>query len=189
MLIFRVPIYIFGIPYHHRIMSCIWFPTVRIPLTCASFRRPVVCHYVACSSRARHHGFPLDFRPLPLLLGLGPNRDSENLDSVIWFSPEQKLLTKQNDHYRKKMPFRDLTWVIFVKKDTALVALTQFKTSWTFGRRKHAISWFLQGQKRGRGASSCQSYNAVWKWRREIITGALIGRLFWISSTCHAHTH
>ena len=41
MLIYRVPIYIIGISYHHRIVPCNRFPRVRIPLTCASFRRPV----------------------------------------------------------------------------------------------------------------------------------------------------
>ena len=41
MLIFRVPIYIFGILYNNRIMRCTWFPKVRIPLNCASFRRPM----------------------------------------------------------------------------------------------------------------------------------------------------
>ena len=43
MLIFRVPIYIFGISYHHRIMPCTWFPRVRTYLTCARLKRPVAC--------------------------------------------------------------------------------------------------------------------------------------------------
>ena len=34
-------IYIFGISYHHIKLPCTWFPSVRIPLTCMSFKRPV----------------------------------------------------------------------------------------------------------------------------------------------------
>ena len=36
-----VPIYIFGIGNHHRVMLCSWFPSVRTLPSCKSLRRPV----------------------------------------------------------------------------------------------------------------------------------------------------
>ena len=41
MLMYGVPIYVFGIYKHHRTLLCSWFPTVKLLLTYRSFRQPV----------------------------------------------------------------------------------------------------------------------------------------------------
>ena len=51
MSINTVPMYIFGISNHHISMPCTWFPSVRIPLACASFRRPVAWRKVKFYNR------------------------------------------------------------------------------------------------------------------------------------------
>ena len=48
-----VPKYIFGISYHHRIVPWTWFPRVRMPVTCASFRRPVSPRACLCQIKCR----------------------------------------------------------------------------------------------------------------------------------------
>ena len=48
MSINRVPIYIFGISKHHRVMICSWFPSVRTLPSYRSLRRPVIYSSIKC---------------------------------------------------------------------------------------------------------------------------------------------